>query len=197
MILSWLPELMNYSANRAFLLICLVLIPWLPDYSQLSDTLFPLEEVQIVTGRLGMAESRTGRHVTVIGSGRISSLPINSIDEILRYVPFMEVQSRAPFGAQADFLMRGSTFNQVLVLVDGMRINDPLTGHFNGNIPVPLAEISRIEVYRGPASAIYGPDAVGGVVRRLLNPRGIGRRALKGRWKPGTASTTFSGPIQG
>ena len=76
----------------------------------------------------------------------------------------MEVQSRGPFGAQSDILMRGSTFNQVLVLIDGMRINDPLTGHFNSNIPVSLTEVSRIEIYRGTASAIYGPDAVGGVV---------------------------------
>jgi len=113
---------------------------------------------------MGLPETRTGRHVTVIRGDEIQALPVNSIDELLRYVPFMEVQSRGPFGAQSDILMRGSTFNQVLVLIDGMRINDPLTGHFNGNIPVSLTEISRIEVYRGTASSIYGPDAVGGVV---------------------------------
>ncbi len=154
----------NYIFVRAFLGLSLILLPLLQGYSQIVDTLFPLDEVRIVSDRLGLPEARTGRHVTVIKSSEIQNLPVNSIDELLRYIPFMEVQSRGPFGAQSDILMRGSTFNQVLVLIDGMRINDPLTGHFNGNIPVAVSEISRIEVYRGPASAVYGPDAVGGVV---------------------------------
>ncbi len=131
---------------------------------RLSDTLIPLEEVQVISDRFGLTEARSGRHVTVIRSDGILALPVNSVDELLRYLPFAEIQSRGPFGTQSDILIRGSTFNQVLVLIDGMRVNDPLTGHFNSNIPVPLVDIERIEVYRGPASAVYGPDAVGGVV---------------------------------
>lgn len=175
---------MNYKGIKALHACALVLVPWLPGFSQLSDTLFPLEEVRIVTDRLGLELSQTGRNITVIRSEEISGLPVNSLDELLRYVPFMEVQSRGPFGAQADLLMRGSTFNQVLVLIDGMRINDPLTGHFNGNVPVPLNEISRIEVYRGPASAIYGPDAVGGVVNivtKTFDQKGYGTRSTEGK----------------
>jgi iron complex outermembrane receptor protein len=74
------------------------------------------------------------------------------------------VQSRNAFGAQGDITMRGATFSQVLVLVDGMRLNDPLTAHFNSYIPVAPAEIARIEVLRGAAAAMYGADAVGGVI---------------------------------
>lgn len=211
MILSWLPKSMNYRYSRAILSLYLIVTSWLQGNSQINDTLFPLEEVRIVSDRLGMAESRTGRNVTVIRSEEIQGLPANSIDELLRYVPFIEVQSRGPFGAQADILIRGSTFNQVLILIDGMRINDPLTGHFNSNIPVSLSEISRIEVYRGPASAIYGPDAVGGVVNIItksfdsgnnkqdgiegkleawygqynLRRSNSGLSLIKGRWKAG------------
>ncbi|MCB0279809.1 MAG: TonB-dependent receptor, partial [Calditrichaeota bacterium] len=58
----------------------------------------------------------------------------------------------------------GSTFTQVLILLDGVRFNDPLTGHFNSYIPISISEIERIEVIKGPASAIFGPDAVGGVI---------------------------------
>ncbi len=155
---------MIYSIRRVQTGILITFSLLISGYSQIADTLFPLEEVQIVSDRIGLPENRSGRHVSVIKADEIQALPVNSIDELLRYVPFMEVQSRAPFGAQSDILMRGSTFNQVLVLIDGMRINDPLTGHFNSNIPVSLTEISRIEVYRGNASPIYGPDAVGGVV---------------------------------
>ena len=133
-------------------------------FAQIQDSLFQLGEVEIVSGRLGLSEARNGRHVTVVWADDIRHLPVASLDELLRYLPFMEVQSRGPFGVQSDILLRGSTFNQMLVLLDGMRVNDPLTGHFSSYIPVSISEIDRIEVYRGPASTVYGPDAVGGVI---------------------------------
>jgi vitamin B12 transporter len=132
--------------------------------AQSSDHVYPMEGVEIYSDRLGLSETRTGRHTTVITGEDIKKLPVNSIDELLRTIPFLETQARGAFGVQSDILMRGGTFNQVLVLIDGMRINDPLTGHFNSYIPVSISEISRIEVYRGPASSLYGPDAVGGVI---------------------------------
>ena len=166
MILSWLQKLMNYI-RRYFLPACLTILSgiWtITGSAQIQDSLFQLREVQIVSGRLGLSEARTGRHVTVIRAEAIQGMPVNSIDELLRYLPFMEIQSRGAFGVQSDILMRGGTFNQMLVLLDGMRVNDPLTGHFNSYIPVSVVEIDRIEVYRGPASTVYGADAVGGVV---------------------------------
>jgi iron complex outermembrane receptor protein len=166
---------MNFRIPGILMSICLLVSVPGGTFAQLSDTLFELEEVRIVSDRMGLTEARTGRHMTVIRSSEIASLPVNSIDELLRYTPFLEIQSRGPFGAQSDILMRGSTFNQILVLVDGMRINDPLTGHFNSYIPVPITEISRIEVYRGPASAVYGPDAVGGVVNIITKSFEQGR----------------------
>ncbi len=89
---------------------------------------------------------------------------MQSIDELLRYVPGVEVQSRGPMGTQADFTIRGGTFQQVLVILDGIRLNDPLTGHFSSYIPISPAEIDRIEVLKGASSAIYGTEAVGGVI---------------------------------
>lgn len=123
-----------------------------------------VDTVSIVSTRVEQPPTHTGRNITVIPAKVIASLPVLSADEILRYVPGVEVQQRGPMGAQSDILMRGSTFSQVLLLIDGMRLNDPLTAHFNGNIPIPASEIYRIEVLRGPAAALYGPDAVGGVI---------------------------------
>ena len=93
-----------------------------------------------------------------------SKLPVHSIDDLLRYVPGIEIQARGPMGAQSDIVLRGGTFQQVLVIVDGIRINDPLTGHFNSYIPIAPSEIDRIEILKGASSAIYGSDAVGGVI---------------------------------
>ncbi len=89
---------------------------------------------------------------------------MRSIDELLRYLPGVEVQMRGPLGAQSDIVLRGGTFQQVLVVVDGVRINDANTGHFNSYIPISPAQIERIEILKGAASAVYGTEAVGGVI---------------------------------
>ncbi|HRF24346.1 MAG TPA: TonB-dependent receptor plug domain-containing protein, partial [Chitinophagaceae bacterium] len=81
-----------------------------------------------------------------------------------RYLPGVEVQQRGPQGSQSDIVLRGGTFQQVLVIIDGIKLNDPLTGHFNSYIPINTDEIERIEILKGAASAIYGSEAVGGVI---------------------------------
>jgi vitamin B12 transporter len=108
--------------------------------------------------------SRTGRNLFVIRGERFNRLPVHSIDELLRYLPGIEVQARGPMGAQSDIVLRGGTFQQVLVILDGVRLNDPNTGHFTSYIPIVPSEIERIEVLKGASSALYGTEAVGGVV---------------------------------
>ncbi|MDF2193209.1 TonB-dependent receptor [Paraflavitalea sp. CAU 1676] len=108
--------------------------------------------------------AETGRNITIVPGDRFKDLPVHSLDELLRYVPGVEIQARGPMGSQSDIVLRGGTFQQVLVILDGMRLNDPNTGHFNSYIPIAPAEIERIEVLKGASSAIYGADAVGGVV---------------------------------
>ncbi|MBX2816005.1 MAG: TonB-dependent receptor [Saprospiraceae bacterium] len=125
---------------------------------------FTLDSIVVTGSGMPQEMQKVGRSVTVLHPTALRSSPANSIDDILRYVPGIEVQSRGVFGAQGDISMRGSTFTQVLVMIDGMRINDPLTGHFNSNLPVTIPEIKRIEVIRGPSAAIYGADAVGGII---------------------------------
>ena len=108
--------------------------------------------------------SETGRNITILKGERIKNLPVHSLDELLRYVPGVEIQARGPMGSQSDIVLRGGTFQQVLIILDGMRLNDPNTGHFNSYIPIAPAEIERIEILKGASSAIHGADAVGGVI---------------------------------
>lgn len=108
--------------------------------------------------------SSTGRNLLVIKGEQFNKFPVNSLDELLRYIPGIEIQARGPMGSQSDIVMRGGTFQQVLVIVDGIRINDPNTGHFNAYIPIVPSEIDRIEILKGASSAIYGSEAVGGVI---------------------------------
>ncbi len=123
-----------------------------------------LDPVTVTASLNAVNASRTGRNIVIIKGEQFAQLPVHSIDELLRYVPGVEVQARGPQGAQSDIVLRGGTFQQVLIIVDGMRMNDPNTGHFSAYIPIAPSEIERIEILKGASSAIYGSDAVGGVI---------------------------------
>src|SRR5215203_3466193 len=123
-----------------------------------------LDPVTITSSLSSVTASKTGRNIIVIKGDEFLKLPVNSIDELLRYVPGIEIQARGPMGAQSDIVIRGGTFQQVLVIIDGLRLNDPNSGHFGSYFPISPAEIDRIEVLKGASSAVYGSEAVGGVV---------------------------------
>ncbi len=123
-----------------------------------------LDSIEVTASRISSTVSESGKHVSVITRAEIEQMPITSVDELMRSLPGINMNSRQGFGVQADVGIRGSTYSQVLFLLDNVPLNDPLTAHFNTNIPVSLAEIGQIEIVRGPASASYGADAVGGLV---------------------------------
>ena len=135
-----------------------------------------LDSALVSATRLPVKIYESGKNITVITADQISQLPITSADELLQYVGGINLNSRGGFGVQSDIGMRGSTFSQVLVLVDNQRINDGLTGHFNSNLPIPLSEIHHIEIVRGSASASYGADAVGGIIH-------IKTKTYEGLWE--------------
>lgn len=135
-----------------------------------------LDSVVVSVNRLNVKKYESGKNITVFKQKEINALPVTSVDELLRYVGGINLNTRAGFGVQSDIGMRGSTFSQVLILVDNQRINDPLTAHFNNNIPIPLSEIHHIEIVRGAASAAFGADAVGGIIH-------IKTKAFVGLWE--------------
>jgi len=147
-----------------FLLLFLFMLIGIPNVTAQETPHFTVDSVVIVSLHTPLSLRETGRSISVVRGKPLLSMPVSSTDELLRYIPGIEANMRGMGGVQTDLSIRGSTFNQVLVLVDGMRINDPLTGHFNNDLPVSREEIERIEVIRGPASLVYGSDAVGGVV---------------------------------
>lgn len=133
-------------------------------YAAQAQTKVDLNPVSVTANRTSEYRRESGRSITIVEGKTFQDMPLNSLDELLRFVPGVEVQSRGPMGAQSDIVIRGGTYQQVLVLLDGVKMNDPITGHFNGNMPVAPYEIERIEILRGPASAVYGAEAVGGVI---------------------------------
>jgi outer membrane cobalamin receptor len=88
----------------------------------------------------------------------------HSAVDLLALDPALNLEARAGSGVQVDLSLRGSTFEQTLILLNGLRINDPETGHLNFDIPVPLEAIARIDILHGSGSTFFGSDAVGGAV---------------------------------
>jgi len=157
---------------KIFILILFFSCIYISSIAQPTDTL-RLDDIYVYSDLLEIRQKETLRSLSFITAEQISNSNFTTTDEILRFIPGLETQSRNLYGVQSDFSIRGSTFNQVLVLIDGIRLNDPLTGHFSSYLPVTLSEIARIEVIRGPASIIYGPDAVGGVINIITKNAGL------------------------
>lgn len=128
-----------------------------------------LSNITVTASLLEQEQKETGRNIISVKGEQLKTLPIHSIDELIRYLPGVEVQQRGPQGAQSNIVIRGGTFQQVLVIIDGIKLNDPLTGHFNSYIPINTAEIERIEILKGAASAVYGSEAVGGVINIITS----------------------------
>src|ERR1017187_3716802 len=128
--------------------------------------LIEVDSIQVTTTIEPLPLAESDRSVQVILP---SDLPIgtDSAVDLLRTDPSLNVQARAGEGVQADLFIRGTTFEQSLILVNGFRVNDPETGHLNLDIPVPLDAITRIDLLHGSGSTFYGSDANGGAVNLL------------------------------
>lgn len=123
-----------------------------------------LDAVIIRENRIQGTYKNENKNVQIIDSRQISALPVKSVAELLSYVAGVDLQQRGPWGAQADVSIQGSTFDEVLVLINGVKISDPQTGHNMLNLPVPLASIDHVEVLYGPAARTYGVNALAGVI---------------------------------
>lgn len=129
-----------------------------------QDSTVLLDNVVVTATQAAQLQKESGRNILSVKGTAFSALPVHSVDDLLRYLPGIELQQRGPQGSQSDITVRGGTFQQVLVIIDGVKLNDPLTGHFNMYIPVHPSEIDRVEILKGAASATWGSEAVGGVV---------------------------------
>jgi outer membrane cobalamin receptor len=138
----------------------------------------PYRQTVVVTAAATPVElGSVTRTLTVITRDQIAALPVHTIADVLRLTASVDVRARGERGVQTDFAVRGANFGQMLVLVDGVRLNDAQSGHHNGDIPVPLDIVERIEVLHGPGSSLFGADAFGGTVN-IITQRAVGQPTL-------------------
>ncbi|MCB1183796.1 TonB-dependent receptor [bacterium] len=148
-----------------------------------GDTLFLALPLEVVGSRVPVALPGVVRNLAVVGEDEAARAPARSTAELLQTVPGVVVSQRQQYGVQSDLTMRGSTFDQVQVLLNGFPAGDPQTGHHALDLPVGKDDIARLEVLPGHGSSLYGAGAFGGtvnVVTRRPADIGGGRVALTG-----------------
>ena len=129
-----------------------------------------LEEVSVTGSRAPLTKSQAARMVTVLDRRDIAQAPVQSVNDLLKYAVGVDVRQRGPIGAQTDISIRGGTSEQIILLLNGINICDPQTGHNAMDLPVDLSEIVRIEVLEGPAGRIYGSSSLVGAINIVTKP---------------------------
>ncbi len=152
-----------------------------------------LPPVYVSASRLPVEGVDVARNVIVLDSEQIARLAPESISDLLSGLPGVDARSRGPFGVQTDLEVNGATFSQVLILVDGMRVNDPQTGHHTLNLPLAPRDLERVEITYGAGSAIHGPDAFGAVVNLVPKSEPSNHLDLAGHWGDTLGPTEVSG----
>ena len=147
-----------------FLSIALFTLLFTTPFLVAQEKTYKLDEIVVSSGRVPISFSDLSRSVSVLTSNEIKNIPANNIQDLLKFVSGVDLRARGTEGAQVDISIRGGSFEQTLVLIDGVRLSDPQTGHHNLNLPVALENIERIEVLKGQGARVFGANAFSGAV---------------------------------
>ncbi|OJV83138.1 MAG: TonB-dependent receptor [Bacteroidia bacterium 44-10] len=136
-------------------------------YTQTSTDSIPpteLDEVVVTASKVDLPLNLAAKQVTVISRQEIERAPVRSIEDLLNYVAGVDILQRGPHGVQADISLRGGSFDQTAILLNGVNLTNPHTGHYSFDIPINLSDIERIEIVQGPSSLVFGASAFSGGV---------------------------------
>lgn len=173
------------------------------------DRQLSLQEVLVVSEKAAV-QSEAYRLVTRISHDEIEALPIQTVADILQYLPGLDVRTRGAGGAQADVSMRGGTFDQVLIMINGVNLSDAHTGHYALNLPISTDLIERIEVLQGTSANLFGVNAFSGAINIVTKKEGdemvlrmtsgmndLINPAFSGSWTKGDAHVNASAEYTG
>ncbi len=147
--------------RRIFLFIILILAIF---YSlAFSEESHQLEKIIVTPSRI-TSSSDTGRSVTVLDALEMQSSAYDALQDIIGNIGGIDIRRRGAEGVQSDINIRGTTFEQNTLLLDGISINDPQTGHYTMDLPLTSFDTEDVEILKGPASSLYGANSFGGVI---------------------------------
>jgi vitamin B12 transporter len=123
-----------------------------------------LQEVVITSSRIDLPFKENSRTIQLITAEDIKKSGVTNVADALQQIAGIDVRRRGTSGMQADLYIRGGSFDQTLLLIDGFKLDDVQTGHHSMNLALPIEVIKRIEIIKGPASRVFGQNAFTGAV---------------------------------
>jgi iron complex outermembrane receptor protein len=132
-------------------------------YSQ-ENRNYQLDELVVSSSRVPIDLNRSARVVTILDSITIKASPAETVNDLLKYAVGVDVRQRGGMGVQTDISIRGGTADQIAILINGINVCDPQTGHFALDLPLDKNDIERIEILEGPAGRVYGTSSLVGAV---------------------------------
>ena len=135
------------------------------------DKELTVDDIEVTASRAPLALGQAARMVTVLTRDDIQAAPVQSVNDLLKYAAGVDVRQRGPLGAQTDVGIRGGTQEQMTILLNGINICDPQTGHNAFDLPCSLSDIERIEILEGPAARVYGTSSLMGAVNIVTKNR--------------------------
>lgn len=158
---------------RAFLLFTLLFFT-----GAHAQTYYMLDSVSVTAAKLPVPLHKNTRTVMLMDSLTIASAPADNINDLLKYALGVDVRQRGAMGMQTDISMRGGTYNQIAILLNGIDISDPQTGHNSADFPVNLSDIDHIEVLEGPAARGHGASSMVGAINIVTKYSGESSASL-------------------
>lgn len=138
-----------------------------------------LDEVDITASRAPLTGGQTARIITVLSREDIAAAPAQSVNDLLKYAVGVDVRQRGPIGAQTDISIRGGTSEHIAILLNGINICDPQTGHNAFDLPADISDIERIEIIEGPAGRVYGTSSLVGAINIVTKKDRAGSMAAR------------------
>lgn len=123
-----------------------------------------LDEVIITSSRIDIPFNENSRTITIISKEDILNSTALNVADLLQQFTGVDVRRKGIDGMQSDLYIRGGSFDQTLILIDGIKTEDPQSGHHTMNIMIPIENIERIEVIKGPAARVFGQNAFTGAI---------------------------------
>ncbi len=137
-----------------------------------------LDEVIITSNRIDIPFSENSRTITVITAQDIQTSGVTNVTDLLQQYAGIDIRRRGTSGMQSDLYIRGGSFDQTLLLIDGIKVEDSQTGHHTMNMALPIEVIERIEIIKGPAARIFGQNAFTGAINIITKKNGDNVNAL-------------------
>lgn len=162
------------------------------------EKVYDMGDIVVTGSSMPRHLSNVAQSLSIISREEIDVLPVSNLSDLLETISGVDVRQRGGHGVQTDVSIRGGSFEQTLILVDGFNMSDSQTGHHNMDLPLNLADIERIEILKGPGARIYGHNAMAGVINIITrdgDQTAVGGHAKYGEYDFYDFSGNASGKI--